>query len=214
MNDFKECINTATYIANKITEITGYEATLKKIKESTDEDDFYILYRMTVNGKNYKLYAGDEDFTIAGEDNEIYIESDGFNTNRNIEYFCKRIEEVNEKMNFGDAKQVLKENGYIVESNGDGQTTWEAEKYKPKVSATKKLADKLVEEIDEWLWDNDEASAADLGYQVVETLEKHKKEIFKEFSKYVVYGMLSDWYTGDDDDVHDLITMINDKLGE
>ena len=31
---------------------------------------------MTINGKNSKLYAGDEDFTIAGEDNEIYIESD------------------------------------------------------------------------------------------------------------------------------------------
>ena len=83
------------------------------------------------------------------------------------------------------------------------------------LAAAKDLrADKLVEEIDEWLWDNDEASAADLGYQVVETLEKHKKEIFKDFSKYVVYGMLSDWYTGDDDDVHDLITMIDDKLGE
>ena len=117
-------------------------------------------------------------------------------------------------MDLHEAQQILKENGYLAESNGDGQTTWEANKYKPKTIVSKKLANKLVEELDEWLWDNDDASAADLGYQVVQTLEKHKKEIFKDFSKYVVYGMLSDWYTGDDDDVHDLITMINDKLGE
>lgn len=117
-------------------------------------------------------------------------------------------------MELNEAQKILKDNGYIVESNGEGQTTWEAKKYKPKASVSKRLADKLVEEIDEWLWDNDDASAADLGYQVVETLEKHKNEIIKDFSKYVVYGMLSDWYTGDDDDVHDLITMVNDKLGE
>lgn len=121
MNDFKECINTANYISDKITEKTGYKIALKKIKESSDPDDFYILYRMTINGKNYKLYAGDEDFTIAGVDNEIYIESDGFNTNRNIEYFCNRIsEDVNESMDFGKAKQILKENGYLVERLLDG----------------------------------------------------------------------------------------------
>lgn len=117
MNDFKECINTANYIADKITNNTGYKVALNKIKESTDPDDFYILYRMTINGQNYKLYAGDEDFTIAGEDNEIYIESDGFNTNRNIEYFCERIDGVNESMDFGEAKQILNENGYrLVEA--------------------------------------------------------------------------------------------------
>lgn len=121
MNDFKECINTANYIVEKITDKTGYKVALNKIKESTDPDDFYILYRMTINGKNYKLYAGDEDFTIAGEDNEIYIESDGFNTNRNIEYFCERIlDGVNESMDFGEAKQILKENGYLVERLLDG----------------------------------------------------------------------------------------------
>ena len=117
MNDFKECINTANYIVKKITEKTGYKVALNKIKESTDPDDFYILYRMTINGQNYKLYAGDEDFTIAGEDNEIYIESDGFNTNRNIEYFCERIDGVNESMDFGEAKQILKENGFMLEGS-------------------------------------------------------------------------------------------------
>lgn len=116
MNDFKECINTANYIVSKITEKTGYKVNLNKIKESTDEDDFYILYRMTINGKNYKLYAGDEDFTIAGEDNEIYIESDGLNTNRNIEFFCKRIDEVNESMDLHEAKEFLNSKGFILES--------------------------------------------------------------------------------------------------
>lgn len=122
MNDlYKECINTANYIADKITDKTGYKAALKKIKESSDPDDFYILYKMTINGQDYKLYAGEEDFTIAGEDNEIYIESNGFNTNRNIEYFCERIlDGVNEAMDFGKAKQILKENGYIVERLLDG----------------------------------------------------------------------------------------------
>jgi len=69
MNDlYKECINTANYIADKISDKTGYKAALKKIKESSDPDDFYILYKMTINGQDYKLYAGEEDFTIAGED--------------------------------------------------------------------------------------------------------------------------------------------------
>lgn len=89
MNDlYKECINTANYIADKISDKTGYKAALKKIKESSDPDDFYILYIMTINGQDYKLYAGEEDFTIAGKNNEIYIESTGFNANRDIEYFC------------------------------------------------------------------------------------------------------------------------------
>ena len=117
-------------------------------------------------------------------------------------------------MKLEEAQKILQENGYITESNGEGETTWDAETFKPKTILSKKLADKLVEEIAEWCDDNDDASAEDLGYQVVETLENHKKEIFKDFSKYVVYGMLSEWYTGDDDDVHDLITMMNDKLGE
>ena len=119
MNDlYKECINTANYIADKITDKTGYKAALKKIKESSDPDDFYILYIMTINGQEYKLYAGEEDFTIAGKNNEIYIESTGFNANRDIEYFCERIlDGVNEAMDFGKAKQILKENGYLVEDN-------------------------------------------------------------------------------------------------
>ena len=119
MNDlYKECINTANYIADKISDKTGYKAALKKIKESSDPDDFYILYIMTINGQEYKLYAGEEDFTIAGKNNEIYVESNGFNTNRNIEYFCERIlDGVNEAMDFGKAKQILKENGYLVEDN-------------------------------------------------------------------------------------------------
>lgn len=120
MNNFKECKNTANYIADKIIKKTGYKVTLNKIKESTDEDDFYILYRMTINGNNYKLYAGDEDFTIVGEDNEIYIESDGFNTNRNIEFFCKRIDEVNESMDLHEAQEILKNRGYLVERLLDG----------------------------------------------------------------------------------------------
>ena len=123
-------------------------------------------------------------------------------------------------MDLKEAKQVLNENGYILEQNGEGKTNWTADTYKPVIM---RLAEKGAEDASEWLGEQDsDTGASALGEHIAEYIMNNKsyiidefkndKAVLKEFAKFIVYKILNSWFTGDDEDVQDLIDSITEKL--
>ena len=64
----------------------------------------------------------------------------------------------------------------------------------------------------EWLSDNDDADAIQLGEHISDFIIEHKDTILKEFGKAVIYDILGSWYTGDNDDVHELADSVDDSI--
>lgn len=112
-------------------------------------------------------------------------------------------------MKLEEAQKILQENGYITESNGEGSYNWNASDYKSQLD---KMIEKASENASEWLDDNDEAGARDLGTYIGEYITENKDQILKEFGKSVMYDILSNWYTGDDDDVVGLWNGIKENI--
>lgn len=124
-------------------------------------------------------------------------------------------------MDLKEAKQVLNENGYILEQNGNGTTSWRADSYQPVII---RLADKGAEDASDWLNDQDsDTDASALGEHIAEFIMNNKsyiidefkndKAVLKEFAKFIVYKILKEWFTGDDEDVQDLINSVTESLG-
>lgn len=123
-------------------------------------------------------------------------------------------------MKLNEAKQILKENGYILEQNGEGKSTWSPDTYRPFID---KFAEEGAEAANEWLDSvSSDTDATELGEYVAEYVMNHKEEILNEFKnkneilrecgKYIMYHILKSWYTGDNDDVEDLENSIIDNI--
>jgi len=69
-NRSKVCRENATWVADQIKDLTeGLPVSLKELSVNTDPDDYYVKYEMTINGKPYDFYSGDDDFTIVDPTN-------------------------------------------------------------------------------------------------------------------------------------------------
>ena len=123
-------------------------------------------------------------------------------------------------MDLKEAKQVLNENGYILEQNGEGKNSWSADNYKPVIV---RLAEKGAEDASEWLnGQGSDTDASALGEHIAEFIMNNKsyiidefktdKAVLKEFSKFIVYKILKEWFTGDDEDVQDLIDSVTESI--
>lgn len=127
----------------------------------------------------------------------------------------------NEAMDLKEAKQILNENGYILEQNGEGKNSWSADSYQPVIL---RLADKGAADASDWLNDQDsDTDASALGEHIAEFIMNNKsyiidefkndKAILKEFAKFIVYKILKEWFTGDDEDVQDLVNSVTESIG-
>jgi len=127
----------------------------------------------------------------------------------------------NEAMDLKEAKQILNENGYILEQNGEGKNSWSADSYQPVIL---RLADKGAEDASAWLDGQDsDTDASALGEHIAEFIMNNKsyiidefkndKAILKEFAKFIVYKILKEWFTGDDEDVQDLVNSVTESIG-
>lgn len=123
-------------------------------------------------------------------------------------------------MDLKEAKQVLNENGYILEQNGEGKNSWSADSYQPVIL---RLADKGAEDASAWLDGQDsDTDASALGEHIAEFIMNNKsyiidefkndKAVLKEFAKFIVYKILKEWFTGDDEDVQDLINSVTESI--
>jgi hypothetical protein len=126
----------------------------------------------------------------------------------------------NEAMDLKEAKQILNENGYILEQNGEGKNSWSADSYQPVIL---RLADKGAEDASAWLDGQDsDTDASALGEHIAEFIMNNKsyiidefkndKAILKEFAKFIVYKILKEWFTGDDEDVQDLVNSVTESI--
>ena len=110
-------------------------------------------------------------------------------------------------MHTGSYNNIMKKP--LNESDGEGDTTWNADDWKDKLDY---YASRAGEAAAEWLDDNDEADAWALGEFIGEFISEHKETILKEFGKAVIHEILTEWYTGDNDDVADLSNSVEDYL--
>ena len=107
-------------------------------------------------------------------------------------------------MNTGSYNNIMKKP--LNERMGEGKTTWNAKEYKPNFEY---LAERASEAADEWLYDNDDATPEELGHYIADFIVEHQDTILKEFGKAVISEILNSWYTGDNDDVHELADSID-----
>ena len=112
-------------------------------------------------------------------------------------------------MNTGSYNNIMKKP--INEKMGEGKTTWNAKEWKPNFE---ELAERGSEAADEWLDDNDDANAEELGHFIANFVVEHQDTILKEFGKAVIFEILNSWYTGDDDDVHELSDSVDDYIDD
>lgn len=102
-------------------------------------------------------------------------------------------------MHAGSYNNIMKKP--LNEEMGEGKTTWHADQWKPNFEY---LAERAAEAASEWLDDNDDANAEELGHFIADFIVEHQAPVLKEFGVAVLYEILNSWYTGDDDDVHTL----------
>lgn len=112
-------------------------------------------------------------------------------------------------MHTGSYNNIMKKP--INEKMGEGKTTWNAKEWKPNFEY---LAERTSEAADEWLDDNDDATPEELGHYIADFIVEHQDTILKEFGKAVISEILNSWYTGDDDDVHELADSVNDYIDD
>ena len=63
-----------------------------------------------------------------------------------------------------------------------------------------------------WLIGKYNASAKEVKVHISDFIIEHKDTILKEFGKAVIYDILGSWYTGDNDDVHELADSVDDSI--
>lgn len=112
-------------------------------------------------------------------------------------------------MHTGSYNNIMKKP--INEKMGEGKTTWNAKEWKPNFEY---LAERGSEAADEWLSDNDDATPEELGHYIADFIVEHQDTILKEFGKAVIFEILNSWYTGDDDDVHELADSVDDYIDD
>lgn len=112
-------------------------------------------------------------------------------------------------MHTGSYNNIMKKP--INEKMGEGKTTWNAKEWKPNFEY---LAERASEAADEWLYDNDDATPEELGHYIADFIVEHQDTILKEFGKAVISEILNNWYTGDDDDVHELSDSVDDYIDD
>ena len=112
-------------------------------------------------------------------------------------------------MHTGSYNNIMKKP--INEKMGEGKTTWNAKEWKPNFEY---LAERGSEAADEWLYDNDDATPEELGHYIANFVVEHQDTILKEFGKAVISEILNSWYTGDNDDVHELSDSVNDYIDD
>ena len=110
-------------------------------------------------------------------------------------------------MHTGSYNNIMKKP--INEKMGEGKTTWNAKEWKPNFEY---LAERSSEAASEWLDDNDDATPEELGHYIADFIVEHQDTILKEFGKAVISEILNSWYTGDDDDVHELADSVDAYL--
>ena len=112
-------------------------------------------------------------------------------------------------MHTGSYNNIMKKP--INEKMGEGKTTWNAKEWKPNFEY---LAERGSEAADEWLYDNDNATPEKLGHFIANFVVEHQDTVLKEFGKAVIFEILNSWYTGDDDDVHELSDSVDDYIDD
>lgn len=112
-------------------------------------------------------------------------------------------------MHAGSYNNIMKKP--LNEEMGEGKTTWNAKEWKPNFEY---LAERGSEAASEWLDDNDDANAEELGHYIADFIVEHQDTILKEFGKAVIFEILNSWYTGDDDDVHELADSVDDYIDD
>ena len=112
-------------------------------------------------------------------------------------------------MHTGSYNNIMKKP--INEKMGEGKTTWNAKEWKPNFEY---LAERGSEAADEWLYYNDDATPEELGHYIANFVVEHQDTILKEFGKAVIFEILNSWYTGDDDDVHELSDSVDDYIDD
>ena len=112
-------------------------------------------------------------------------------------------------MHTGSYNNIMKKP--INEKMGEGKTTWNAKEWKPNFEY---LAERGSEAADEWLYDNDDATPEELGHYIANFVVEHQDTVLKEFGKAVIFEILNSWYTGDDDDVHELSDSVDDCIDD
>ena len=110
-------------------------------------------------------------------------------------------------MHAGSYNNIMKKP--LNEEMGEGKTTWKASDWKPNFEY---LAERASEDAADWLDNNDDADPIQLGEHISDFIIEHKDTILKEFGKAVLYEILNNWYTGDDDDVHELADSVDDSI--
>ena len=115
----------------------------------------------------------------------------------------------NSKKHAGSYNNIMKKP--INEKMGEGKTTWNAKEWKPNFEY---LAERGSEAADEWLYDNDDATPEELGHFIANFVVEHQDTVLKEFGKAVIFEILNSWYTGDDDDVHELSDSVDDYIDD
>lgn len=112
-------------------------------------------------------------------------------------------------MHAGSYNNIMKKP--INERMSEGKTTWNAKEWKPNFEY---LAERGSEAADEWLYDNDDATPEELGHYIADFIVEHQDTILKEFGKAVISEILNSWYTGDNDDVHELADSVDDYIDD
>ena len=114
-------------------------------------------------------------------------------------------------MHTGSYNNIMKKP--INEKMGEGKTTWNAKEWKPNFEY---LAERAAEAAEEWLDDDDydDANAKELGHYIADFIVEHQDTVLKEFGKAVIFEILNNWYTGDDDDVQELSDSVDDYIDD
>lgn len=114
-------------------------------------------------------------------------------------------------MHAGSYNNIMKKP--LNERMGEGKTTWNAKEWKPNFEY---LAERAAEAAEEWLDDDDydDANAKELGHYIADFIDEHKDTVLKEFGKAVIFEILNNWYTGDDDDVQELSDSVDDYIDD
>lgn len=112
-------------------------------------------------------------------------------------------------MHAGSYNNIMKKP--LNEEMGEGKSTWKPSDWKPNFEY---LAERAAEAASEWLDDNDDANAEKLGHFIADFIVEHQAPVLKEFGVAVLYEILNSWYTGDDDDVHELSDSVDDYIDD
>ena len=182
-NRSKVCRENATWVADQIKGLTeGLPVSLKELSVNTDPDDYYVKYEMTINGKPYEFYSGDDEFTIVDPTNHHEVNgglSLAYAGNLDLIKFCDEL------------------TGGTDEAKDDlaGYKSYSFKSDTDDVQANKKEADKVLSEFAEDVKDNTTFEFKydwyDKSYKVIDTetnsVFQTGKFLFKKFAENKLY---------------------------